>query len=69
MGAHRNREQRRTRWKCWTTRIGKYVLIVNTGSRTITRALGTGTNIFINTAVAASIATGGAPTDADAENG
>src|SRR5262249_41412858 len=27
---------------CWTTRVGKYVFIVNTGSRTITRVVGTG---------------------------
>jgi hypothetical protein len=54
---------------CWTTRIGKYVLIVNTGSRTITRALGSGSNIFIDSAVATSITTGGSPTDTDADNG
>jgi hypothetical protein len=54
---------------CWTTRIGKYVLIVNTGSRTISRAVGTGTNIFIDNPVAAKITTGGSPTDIDAAGG
>lgn len=54
---------------CWTTRIGKYVLIVNTGSRTISRAVGTGSNIFIDNPVAADITTGGSPTDIDAADG
>jgi hypothetical protein len=54
---------------CWTTRVGKYVFIVNTGSRTISRAVGTGSNIFIDSAVAATIVTGGSPTDTDANAG
>jgi hypothetical protein len=54
---------------CWTTRIGKYVLIVNTGSMTISRAVGTGSNIFIDNPVAARITTGGSPTDIDAAEG
>lgn len=54
---------------CWTTRIGKYVFIVNTGSRTISRVVGTGNNIFVDSAVAASIVTGGSPTDTDADGG
>jgi hypothetical protein len=54
---------------CWTTRVGKYVLIVNTGSKTLTRAVGTGGNIFIDAAVAANITTGGNPTDTDSDNG
>jgi hypothetical protein len=54
---------------CWTTRIGKYVFIVNTGSRTITRAVGTGNNIFLDNVIAASIVTGGSPTDTDADGG
>ena len=54
---------------CWTTRVGKYVFIVNTGSRTISRAVGTGSNIFIDNAVAATIVTGGSPTDTDANAG
>jgi hypothetical protein len=53
---------------CWTTRIGKYVLIVNTGSRTISRVVSTGSNIFIDSAVAATIVTGGSPTDTDSNN-
>jgi hypothetical protein len=54
---------------CWTTRIGKYVFIVNTGSKTISRVVGTGNNIFVDNAVAASILTGGSPTDTDADGG
>jgi hypothetical protein len=54
---------------CWTTRIGKYVLIVNTGSMTVSRAIGTGSNIFIDSPVAAKITTGGNPTDTDAAGG
>jgi len=54
---------------CWTTRVGKYVFIVNTGSRTVSRAVATGSNIFIDNAVAASIVTGGSPTDTDANSG
>jgi len=54
---------------CWTTRVGKYVFIVNTGSRTVTRVVGTGGNIFVDSAVAASIVTGGSPTDTDADGG
>jgi hypothetical protein len=51
---------------CWTTRVGKYVFIVNTGSATISRVVGTGNNIFMDAAVAAKVATGGSPTDTDA---
>jgi hypothetical protein len=54
---------------CWTTRVGKYVFIVNTGSRTISRVVGTGSNIFIDSAVAANVVAGGAPTDTDAAGG
>jgi hypothetical protein len=53
---------------CWTTRVGKYVFTVNTGSRTISRLIGTGSNIFIDNAVAATIS-GGSPTDTDANGG
>jgi hypothetical protein len=49
---------------CWTTRLGKYVFIVNAGSATISREVPTGENIFIDSIVAASTPTG-APTDAD----
>ena len=48
---------------CWTTRVGKYVFIVNTGSKTISRVLGTGTNVFVDSAVAATVTAGGSPTD------
>jgi len=54
---------------CWTTRAGKYVFTANTGSKTISRLIGTGDNVFVDSAVAASIATGGAPTDIDTEQG
>jgi hypothetical protein len=54
---------------CWTTRVGKYVFIVNTGSKTISRVLGTGSNIFIDNAVAATVTAGGSPTDTDAKGG
>src|SRR5262245_46251008 len=53
---------------CWTTRVGKYVFIVNTGSRTISRVVGTGANIFVDAAVAATVPTG-SPTDTDAAGG
>lgn len=53
---------------CWTTRVGKYVFTVNTGSRTISRVLGTGSNIFLDNTVAANIVTG-SPTDTDADGG
>jgi len=51
---------------CWMTRLGKYLFTANTGSKTISRLLGTGNNIFVDSSVAASIATGGAPSDIDA---
>jgi hypothetical protein len=51
---------------CWATRVGKYVFTANTGSHTISRLLGTGTNIFVDNPVAAMIPTGGAPSDIDA---
>jgi hypothetical protein len=53
---------------CWAARVGKYVFIVNTGSRTITRVVGTGSNIFVDNAVAATVPTG-SPTDVDASGG
>jgi hypothetical protein len=53
---------------CWMTRVGKYVFVANTGSRTISRLIGTGNNVFVDSAVAASIATG-APADIDADAG
>jgi len=53
---------------CWTTRVGKYVFTANTGSRTLSRVVGTGANIFVDAPVAATIATG-SPTDLDAAGG
>jgi hypothetical protein len=53
---------------CWATRVGKYVFTANTGSRTISRLIGTGSNVFVDSEVAASIS-GGAPTDVDADAG
>jgi hypothetical protein len=53
---------------CWMTRVGKYVFVANTGSRTISRLVGTGNNVFIDASIAATVPTG-APTDIDAEAG
>jgi DNA-binding beta-propeller fold protein YncE len=53
---------------CWMTRAGKYVFVANTGSRSISRLVGTGNNIFIDDAIAAQIP-GGAPADIDADSG
>src|SRR5262249_50264417 len=50
------------------TRVGKYVFVANTGSGTISRLVGTGTNIFIDAVIAARIPTG-APADIDADSG
>jgi hypothetical protein len=52
---------------CWMTRWGKYLFTANTGSHTITRLIGTGSNVFVDALVAASIPTGGAPSDIDAD--
>jgi hypothetical protein len=53
---------------CWMTRAGKYVFVANTGSRTISRLVGTGNNVFIDGLVAAQIPTG-SPADIDADSG
>lgn len=53
---------------CWMTRVGKYVFVANTGSRTISRLVGTGSRIFIDTPIAAQIPTG-SPADVDADSG
>jgi len=53
---------------CWMTRVGKYVFTANTGSKTISRLIGTGNNIFVDALVAANVP-GGAPSDIDADNG
>lgn len=54
---------------CWMTRVGKYVFAANTGSRTLSRLIGTGNNVFVDSPIAATIATGGAPADIDARSG
>jgi hypothetical protein len=52
---------------CWMTRNGKYVFTANTGSHTISRLVGTGSNVFVDGLVAASIPTAGAPSDIDSD--
>jgi hypothetical protein len=54
---------------CWMTRIRKYAFTANTGSHTVSRLIGTGSNVFIDAQVAATITTGGGPSDLDAEAG
>jgi hypothetical protein len=54
---------------CWMTRAGKYVFTANTGSKTVSRLIGTGNNVFVDSPVAATIGTGGAPADIDASRG
>jgi hypothetical protein len=51
---------------CWMTRAGKYAFTANTGSRTISRIVGTGNNVFVDATTAATITTGG-PSDIDAD--
>ena len=53
---------------CWTTRVGKYVFVANTASRTISRLIGTGSNIFVDAQIAAQVPTG-SPADIDADSG
>ncbi len=53
---------------CWTTRAGKYVFVANTASRTISRLIGTGSNVFVDAQIAAQVPTG-SPTDIDADSG
>ncbi len=54
---------------CWMTRVGKYVFTANTGSRTISRLIGTGNNVFVDGLAAASVTAGGSPSDIDAAGG
>lgn len=54
---------------CWTTRVGKYVFTANTASKTLSRLVGTGSHVFVDSAVAATVATGGNPLDVDADGG
>ena len=51
------------------TRVGKYLFTANTGSKTVSRLIGTGNNVFVDSPVAATIATGGGPSDIDAVKG
>jgi hypothetical protein len=53
---------------CWMTRAGKYVFTANAGSGTISRLIGTGNNVFVDSTVAAKIPTG-APLDIDTQAG
>jgi hypothetical protein len=52
---------------CWMTRVGKYVFVANTGSRTVSRLVGTGSHVFVDAVVAA--VTPGAAADVDAADG
>jgi hypothetical protein len=54
---------------CWITRVGKYVFTANTGSKTISRLIGTGANVFVDQSVAATVVGGGSPSDIDADGG
>jgi hypothetical protein len=54
---------------CWMTRAGKYLFTANTGSKTISRLIATGTHVFVDAAVAANVTAGGGPSDIDADNG
>jgi hypothetical protein len=54
---------------CWSTRTGKYVFTANTGSKTISRLVATGRNIFVDSLVAAAVVAGGSPSDIDADAG
>jgi hypothetical protein len=54
---------------CWMTRAGKYLFTANTGSKTISRLIGTGNHVFVDSPVAARIATSGGPSDIDADEG
>jgi hypothetical protein len=54
---------------CWMTRAGKYLFTANTGSRTISRLIATGNNVFVDAVVAANVIAGGGPSDIDADHG
>ena len=53
---------------CWMTRVGKYVFVANTASRTISRLIGTGSHVFVDAPIAAQVPTG-SPADIDADSG
>jgi hypothetical protein len=55
--------------ECWATRNGKYVFTANTGSKTLSRFVSTGSNVFVDSSVAAPVVTGGAPSDIDGSHG
>jgi len=38
---------------CWMTRVGKYLFTANTGSKTVSRLIGTGNHVFVDNPVAA----------------
>jgi hypothetical protein len=54
---------------CWMTRAGKYLFTANTGSKTISRLIATGNNIFVDAAIAANVTPGGSPSDIDSDSG
>ena len=54
---------------CWTTKVGNYIFTANAASKTISRVIGTGAHIFVDSPVAATITTGGGPSDIDADAG
>jgi hypothetical protein len=54
---------------CWAAGYGKYTFTANTGSRTISRFVGTGNNVFVDAQVAANVTATGSPSDIDAEAG
>jgi len=51
------------------TLAGKYLFTANTGSKTISRFIGTGNNVFVDSLVAASVTGGGSPSDIDEAGG
>jgi hypothetical protein len=51
---------------CWMARAGKYVFTANPGSRSVSRLIGTGSHVYVDSVVAATIATG-SPADIDAD--
>jgi hypothetical protein len=54
---------------CWMTRVGKYLFTANTGSKTISRLVGTGNAVFVDALVAANVTAGGSPSDIDGDAG
>jgi hypothetical protein len=54
---------------CWMTRVGKYLFTANTGSKTISRLIGTGNHVFVDSLAAGNVTAGGSPSDIDAAGG